>query len=132
MASKTIPTQIPTWAPVSADQILFTDTSDWDKLKKFDYWNIIDEAKLSSVSIVSTSSTISPDNWSMIVQNSSGITTTLPLTPSQWDNFSVVNNSGGTNTIDGNWNNISWLATSPIYDWESFSLIYTGTERLVF
>lgn len=85
------------------------------------------------VETVTASSTIERKNGLMVIQTTtSGITTDLWAYPKAGDNLSILNKSGGSNTVDGNENNIDGTATISLADDASVNLIYDGTEWFSF
>ena len=77
---------------------------------------------------VSTSTTIVRLPGKVVEQTASGITTDLWASPQTGDTIIIINDSGNTNTVDGNGVNIEGLASQNILHTERFHLFYNGTE----
>lgn len=78
------------------------------------------------IETVSTSTTLS--EGIRYIQDTSGITSTLPASPTTGRFVYVFNASDDENTIDGNGNNIMGESSVEIDENESFDLLYDGTE----
>lgn len=79
----------------------------------------------------SVSETVAP-TANLYEQTTAGITTTLWADPTEGQIVVVKNNSGGLTTVDGNGADVEGEATISLADSESVSLVFNGTEWIVF